>query len=234
MKVNTSMAIEELAGKDGKVVARRSKFGTVFTPYLIPNNPNTGPQERIRDFFGRASRTFSALSLAQVAQWKAYANTLTFRDPVTGKLYHPEDINAFMQLAVKFLQLNPSGTIPVTPPAAPFLGDPAVVTATSTTGKVTFNSNQPNQSGVRTELLLQRLKGPNWNPQPGAYRSQKFVQFAPGSLSSDVDVAPGWYAPAYRFVLAATGQATEIVPLPVRQVSLSVQAGGTGGKRKAA
>jgi hypothetical protein len=71
MKVNTSMAIEEMAGKDGKVVARRSKFGTVFTPYVVPDNPETSAQETIRGYFARAARTFATLTAAQVAQWKA-------------------------------------------------------------------------------------------------------------------------------------------------------------------
>ncbi len=234
MKILTSMAIEQMAGKDGKVVARRSKFGTVFTPYVIPTNPNTNAQETIRGFFGRSARAFRALTPEQVAQWKAYAETLEFRDPVTGKLYNPEDINAFMQLAIKFLQVQPGGTIPVTPPANPFLGDTITLTASSTPGRVVYSASGPNALGVRTELLLQRLRGRNWNPQPGNYRTRGFVNFTGGSLSSEVTVTPGWYAAAYRFVSLATGQATDLVPIGVTQVTLALSSEGSNAKRKAA
>jgi hypothetical protein len=139
-----------------------------------------------------------------------------------------------MQLAVKFLQINPSGTVPVTPPAGPFLGDTITVTAVADTGKVTFTASGPNALGVRTELLLQRLPGRNWNPQPGGYRSRGFVNFTGGSLSSDVPASPGWYAAAYRFVSVATGQATRLAPIGVSQVTLAVAQGATGTKRKAA
>ena len=234
MKAQLSMAFEDLAGKDGSVVARRSKNGVILTPYVIPRNPNTNAQETIRGYFGKGARAFRALNNTQVAQWQTYAETLTFRDPVTGKTYHPTDIAAFQQLAVRFLMANPTGTIPVTPPATPYLGDSITVTATPSAGKVTFTASAANSLGTKTELLLQKLKGSHYNPTEGGYRSKAFVSFTAGSLSADVVVPPGYYAAGYRFVNTTTGQATEMVPIGVHQVTLSLEAGGTGSKRKAA
>ncbi|MCW5936208.1 MAG: hypothetical protein KIT11_02740 [Fimbriimonadaceae bacterium] len=111
-----------------------------------------------------------------------------------------------------------------------------VVTATAGVGKVTFTGNQPNASGVTTELLLQPLASQLRNPQKGGYRSKAFFRFIIGGLSTDVTVPPGYYAAAYRFVKLATGEATELRQIGVSQVTLALEDGvsRTGGKKKAA
>jgi hypothetical protein len=224
------MAFEDLRGRSGNVVLAKSRNGLYSRGYVIPRNPNTNAQETARANFGRAARTFKTLTASQVDLWEAYASTITFRDGVTGEEYHPTAINAFVEVAAKFLQANPTGQIPLTPPSGPFLGDNIQVTATANLGKITFSASAGNGPNTKTELLLQRLRGEHWTPQPNAYRSRAFVAFASGSLSADVPVTPGFYAAAYRFVNTVTGQATELRPLGVRQVTLSVAA----GKSKAA
>ena len=49
-----------------------------------------------------------------------------------------------------------------------------------------------------------------------------------------MNVPPGWYAAAYRFVNVATGQDTRLNEVPVVQVALAVEGTGTGSKKKAA
>lgn len=73
-----------------------------------------------------------------------------------------------------------------------------------------------------TEFLLQPLAGPNRTPQAGAYRSHGFFAFVAGTLSHDVDVPPGTYAAAYRFVNSATGQESGLVSLDVQQVTFAL------------
>lgn len=233
MKAQLGMAFENLAGKDGNTVARRTKQGVSLIPYTIPHNPNTAAQKIIRNDFAKASQTFKGLTNTQVQTWKDYAAGVTFRDPVTGREYHPSDITAFMQLAVKFLQVNPTGTIPVAPPASPFAGNNITVSAGAGTGKVTFTSSGANAANVKTEVLLQRLKGAHWTPTEDGYRSKGFNAFTAGQLF-DVPVTAGWYAAAYRFVNTLTGQATELVPINVSQVTLSLSGHGPATKRKAA
>jgi hypothetical protein len=155
-------------------------------------------------------------------------------NPVNGKKRQPNAMNAFVELATKFLQVDPTGTIPTTPPTSSFVGDNIGITATAGTGKITFEASAPNSADTTTELLLQPLAGPNRTPQKNAYRSKGFFQFVGGTLEHDVDAAPGYYAAAYRFVNKLTGQATKLEYLPVQGVTLAIEQGGKSTSKKAA
>ena len=97
--------------------------------------------------------------------------------------------------------------------------DSITVTATGGAGIVTFTGSAANASGMKTEMLTQPLKSKYRAPTPKAYRSKGFIAFAAGTLSQTVALTPGWYALAYRFVSAATGQETKPVTLGMFQVS---------------
>jgi hypothetical protein len=207
-----------LHGKAGNVVFAQTRFGLVVRPRTIPRNPRTPAQMASRDRLTRASAAYRALSPAQLAAWAAYARTLTRTSPVGGPPYVPAAQNVFVGLAAKFLQVNPGESIPLDPPAAPFFGDGITVTASAVSGGVEFAASGPNAAGLVTELLLQPLTRAARAPKERGYRPQAFVAFAPGSLTYTVPAAPGAYAPAIRFVRAATGQDGALVPLPAVQV----------------
>ncbi|MCW5946809.1 MAG: hypothetical protein KIT74_07230 [Fimbriimonadales bacterium] len=227
MKARLSMAFQDLRGKDGNVVIKGSRNGLVLTPYVSPRNPRTGPQRAIRGYFRQSGKTFETMTVPQVEAWEDYAQTINIVDPITGKSYHPTAINAFVQLGVKFLQLNPSGTLPLTPPTSEFVGDTIGVSVSSpSAGVIRFTGSGDNASGVTTELLLQRLPSPHWKPSPLAYRHEAWYVFTSEEPTKDVDVSPGWYAAAYRFVKNTTGQATDLIALPMQQVTLAVVEGG--------
>jgi hypothetical protein len=208
----------DLRGKAGGVVFTHSKDGTVVKPRTIPTNPQTPAQVAVRDKLTVAARTYRGLTLAQAAPWKAYALTLTRRDRRTGKSHHPTPLAAFNALAAKFLQINPHGTIPLVPPTTPFTGDTVTITAANEGDGITFTASAANATHVKTELLLQPLASPHRTPAKNGYRTQRFVAFATGSLTFAINVPDGWYAPAYRFVNAQTGQDMGLVPLPLVQV----------------
>ena len=65
--------------------------------------------------------------------------------------------------------------------------------------------------------LIQPLKTAHRSPGR-FYKSQAFAAFAPGSLNRSFVLPPGWYACAFRFVNALTGQMTELVTVGVVQV----------------
>ena len=71
---------------------------------------------------------------------------------------------------------------------------------------------------MKTELLLQKLRTGAVEPSKDNYRSKQFIAFASGSLTAQLEVSKGWYAPAYRFVNVATGEETNLLTLPIVQV----------------
>jgi hypothetical protein len=216
---NLGVLFNSLRGKAGSVVFARSKDGTVVRPRVSARNPQTPAQQAVRLALSKSATAYKNLTAAQVTAWTTYANNVTKHDPRTGKTYHPSAIAAFTSLAAKFLQVNPAGTVPLTPPVTGFAGDTITATAVGAAGKVTFTGSAANGLGITTELLLQPLKSQNRKPQPKGYRGKGFKAFAAGSLTQDVLVPAGWYVPAYRFVYTATGQDTLLVILPAVQAT---------------
>lgn len=234
MKAKLSMAFEDLRGKDGNVVITKKRSGLTLTPHTTPRNPKTSAQSGVRRAMTLASKTYEGMTNGQVAAWEAYGATITRHNPITGKAYTSTGIAAFIELATKFLQMAPNGTIPVTPPTTEFLGDTITVTASTTPGIVTFTASAPNALGVNTEVLLQKIANGHREPSAKAYVSKGFQSFASGTLTKNVSVPAGYYAAAYRFVKIATGQATEIVTLPIQFVALSLEDGGQAEASQAA
>lgn len=235
-KAKLGALLQDLSGKVGNAVFVKSKEGPVVRVRTSPTNPKTTAQVAARARLSTVSKIFKGFNATQEAAWDNYASTLTHKDSITSKRFTPTAITAFTALGTKFLQVNPTGTVPTTPPTSSYSGDIITLTALASTGKITFTASAANALPNKTELLLQPLKSRNRNPQKGAYRSQAFVAFTAGSLSADVVVPPGYYAAAYRFVNLMTGQETALVPIGVHQVTLAVQSTnkGAAGQKKAA
>jgi len=227
------------SGKLGNVVVNKGKGGTVVVRERVtPANPKTAAQLAVRNAQTKSSKLYATMTSAQIAAWTTYAATLPQVSKRSGRKIKVSAINAFCQLADKYLQINPNGTVPMNPPTYVMAPDNLTITATAGTGQVTFTSNGPNGGITKTELLLQPLKGKNRTPTAKGYRSKGFFQFAVGSLSTTVSVPTGYYAAAYRFVNQTNGQELGIVPIAVVTVALAVEDGGEEqapvSKRKAA
>lgn len=123
----------------------------------------------------------------------------------------------FVSPASKFLQVSPTGSVPLAPPLADFAGDGLTVALSSGAGQVIFAASSPNTPPARTELL-QKLPSPRRSPT-AFYKSQAFAIFVAGSLAHAIPVEAAWYAGAYRFVNADTGQMTDLVTLGVVEVT---------------
>lgn len=234
MKVKLSAAFQDIRGKDGQIVVSKGRSGLKITPRTRARNPKSAAQVGVRNNLTRAAQLYKNMTTAQVLAWTNYANTIVKRNPISGTTYSPSPINAFAALATKFLQINPAGTVPMSPPTSAFTGDVITITATGGTGSITFTASAANFAGVKTELLVQPLKGKNRVPGSRGYRTKSFVAFASGSLTSTVTVGTGYYAAAYRFVNTATGQETALVPIGVQTVALSLTDNGPVAKKKAA
>lgn len=157
-----------------------------------------------------ANVQWNRLTRQEVALWELYARQVIRRDPVSMTHYSPTAKNAFIGLALKFLQVNPGQEAPRTPPASDFVGDAIGLTAEALPSALRFVATGPNSAGILTELLAQRLK--NERCRPGKqYKSLAFHSF--DGLPYEVPVEPGVYALAMRFVRASTGQATDLLLL---------------------
>lgn len=228
MKLRLSALVEDARGKDGNLVIRKGRSGPIATPRVTPRNPKSVGQLKSRGAMDKSSKTFAGMTSAQVAAWNAFGATQVRHDAVSGKSYTATGIAAFNELATKFLQATPGGTVPLTPPTTAFAGDNVTFTATPGTGQVTITASAANATGVKTEILAQQLKGKNRKPYAKAYVSKAYFTFAGTGLTTTITLPPGYWSVATRFVLSATGQATEIVPLPTQTVALALEDGGVG------
>lgn len=219
-KMQLNAFANAMSGKLGNAVFAETPSGTEVRTYTIPDNPDTPAQRKVRNDFTKYTAGWSALTSTQKAQWNTYAGNIKRRDKTTGKLVTPQARNIYGGLTTKFYQINATGTAPTTPPTSTFAGDSITLVAGMVSGKFTFTASAANASGVKTELLLQKLASDDRTPTKDGYRTNQYVAFATGSLSVLLsDLAPGFYAPAYRFVKTATGQEVGLIELPVVQVS---------------
>jgi len=221
-KAKLNAMLQELTGSVGNAVWQRSREGQIVRQKVTPSQPDTPGQLAARARLTTVSRIYKGFSATQELAWDNYAKSIHEEDEITGKSTTPTAMNAFTRLGCKYLQASPAGTVPTTPPTNPYSGDNLTVTATAGVGKVSFTATAGNAIGSKTELLLQPLASRNRNPQKNAYRSKLIFQFLPGTLSVDVNVPPGFYAAAYRFINTTTGQFTDLIPIGVSQVTLGV------------
>mgnify|MGYP000853982581 FL=1 len=209
--VRTSAFVAGIRGSAGNVTYVETPFGVSVRDRVIPRDPRTPAQEAARERMTLAARAWKALSLAEARAWREYAAALDQQPP-----WRPAKAQTrFVELAIRFLQVNPQGTIPRLPPATPFAGDGLVLGAEGLVGAVRFAASQPNSPDVTTELLVQRLVSVHRRTYLERYRTQGFHAFGP---PADVSLRPGLYACAVRYVRMSTGQATGLVELGLVEV----------------
>lgn len=196
-----------ISGKVGNVVFARYGDALIVREYVIPRNPRTAAQIASRNKFAQASLLWKGLTPAQFDTWQAFSATQK-KAPYL----------VFMSLTRKWLAVNPSRTPPLTAPTAPFVGDASALSVVGTPSGLTLTSNLPSSAGVMVEVLVQRLANTRRATRARNWSTAGFVNFAAGHLSVPVALAPGAYAVAYRFVLAATGQFSEQLVLGSIQV----------------
>lgn len=172
----------------------------------------------MRDAMARANALFRTLDRDELLAWKRYASRLRDFQWSEGRPQTATGVNAFRALACKALLVDPQADPPRTPPSVPFLGDAVAVSATGGSGEVVFRGQSGNAEGVLTELLLQKLSTAATDPVREKYRHNGFIPFPSGGASVSVPVVKGWYAIAYRFVLASTGQMSALAELEPVQV----------------
>jgi hypothetical protein len=217
-KMREGWALCGLSGKVGEAVFVRTPYGTVVRETPRRNDPRTPGQLAARRRIAQAGEAWLRLTPEQVAAWRAYAVASgpgASRGGAQAQLL-------FNRLAIKLLQASPEAAIPSLPPATPFPGDGVRFAVSGRPGGIELRSDRANAPGVATEVLAQRLASPHRRTYPERFRSVSFHMFASGE-ALPIELAPGFWAVASRFVCLATGEATGIVEHGVFTVS------GSGG-----
>lgn len=208
------MAVGGLSGTSGPCVFVRQRDGRqVLRVRTTPSDPKTAAQMAMRLAMQRAAATFSQLTPEEHRAWLAYARQLAENAWSERRTVPVNATNAYRTLALKILQLDREAELPRTPPSTPFGGDAVRVTVGAEPGGLVFTSDRGNLPGVSTELLTQPVRLSISRTDPQKFRSQGFVAFGQGGQDVRVAAQRGWVVPAYRFVLAATGQTTPLLPL---------------------
>ena len=211
---------------DGTTSMRERKRGA---------DPKSVAQTARRLALTRVSQAWGELSDEARAAWEAYALDLHDLSPTPSLSRARSGYRVFSSLGLKALQVSPEGSVPALPPGSPFYGDGAKFnvaqaslpanrgvaigspefagTEARATPNLTFTCLVPNSPGVVTELLIQPLVSPGRKGEADKYRTQGFVAFAAAGQTVDVPCPAGTVLCAVRFVEAATGQASGLVPL---------------------
>ena len=179
------------------------------------------------------SAAWNALDEGSFQAWRRFAEASAVRNPATGAWVVPNPYNLFCKYAGRVRQIDPGASLEgFRPPEGPFGGDSLGLTVSTAfrplpqpplqdeplgEEALRFSADRANAEGVVTELLTQPLVNARRRVYPDRYVSRGFVAFA-GPETMEVPCEPGAYACAFRFVRAATGQATAIFELGVVEV----------------
>ena len=229
-----------LRGRMGGQVYSGGGADTIVRDYVVPVQPNSPSQQAQKGRFWRGAQGWAGLTDAQRAAWTLAVATLGIKAK-GARRQKPRAMTGaqfYTSLTSKFLACSPGGTVPANPPATRFAGDTVAVALTASTGVLTVTANQANKTGVRTEIMVQRLAAAHRKPTPGGYRARAYVAFATGLLTLNLNVAPGAYAVAIQFVNVATGETSGFQVLGQTLVALALEDGGLadadGGELRAA
>ncbi len=218
-----SAIVNEIRGKMGTDVFSRARSGPTARVKSSVSNPKTGPQRDVRSYLGKAAKTYKAMDAQTAASWVSYGETQIRHNPLTGETYTLSGVCAFIELAAKYLQINPAGSIPTTPPANVFTGDALTFTVNPDDPGYNVTASGPNSTGTATEILYQKLNSGNCEPNPEGYTHYDFVTFAAGMLTTNVALPTGVYALAYRYVNKTTGQATDVRELEIVNMTTTLR-----------
>lgn len=206
-KLGGFLQVADIRGKLGGNVFSKSRSGHVLRARVKPRNPRSTSQTSVRALLAAGARVAKALGSSDLADWKAYAASITKHQSVSGAAYNPSFITALVGLYSAFKLATPAGSFPTSPPATPYVGDTITITAAGTSGTITITGSAQQTSGSTTFLYAQLLKSANRTPAsvPGKLISVAPIPATPFHVAV-AGLAAGVYSVGYRFVKLSTGQ----------------------------
>lgn len=218
-----------MGGSIASMSYRESRVGQQQTSRILNNDSDTPGQRQARQNLDGASLGWTNLDKASKALWATYAATQFRKDPVTGRRYALTNREAYIGLNSRFALINPGAALPENPPTVRFGGDSIAVNLSQSGSDAIFSASAANATGVKTEIMGQRLASPDRAPREDDYVSLAFVAFHLPGETFHLSLAPGEWSLGYRFVSSTTGEARPMVALGELSVGLSMVAGGLDG-----
>lgn len=216
-KVRLNAGFEGVSGSTGSAVFAQTMYGTVMKAKPRYRERSSPALEAQKQRFRLAVAAYRTLTMEQNRAWKAFAASPLNTNPETREPQGITAYNAFIGLATRFLAVSPTLPIPVLPPQFPFAGDALTFAFTGETGRIMVAASGANSANTATELFVCPLNFAAQSVRLQDYTSAAFVAFTPNMLSTVLELAPGWYGVASRFVERTTGLATyRVVGEPVR------------------
>lgn len=219
-KLGGFLQVADIRGKLGGNVFSKGRSGSTLRVRVKPRNPRSSAQSAVRALVTAGSRAAKALSSMLLAEWKAYALTITKHQSVSGAAYNPSWITAFIELYVPFFLATPGGTFPDDPPTDPYSGDVITITAAGGSGQIQVTGSAQSTADNTVFVYAELLKSANraGSNGPGKLISVDPIPATPFHVTI-TGLAPGEYKVSYRFVLTTTGQMGPLVFLGNKTVS---------------
>jgi|WetSurMetagenome_2_1015567.scaffolds.fasta_scaffold263639_2 hypothetical protein len=202
----------ELTGKLGGQVYARNKGGAYVRAHVVPTNPRTVRQQKIRSGFSSSAKTWNVITQADRNAWNAYAATFfTPKKVKPGVTY--SGFSAFQSLFNTQIQLQtlkrgltittPTGITIVAADATPRTTAPTGLFSGQLTGAAgkgilqTLSAATLTSAGVFSATFALSEATPSTGPtwiDPGSSRKFGYLFFGnmPGSSSPRDLIALGW------------------------------------------
>lgn len=116
MLIKPGIAVAQMSGKFGGVVASHNRGGMYFRKFSVPTDPNTPRQQSFRSYMSLAVAAWKSMTDSEQAAWSAYAAATPWVNAIGDTIYLT-GMQQFLRSEVIVQQLRAGGagiTSPVT------------------------------------------------------------------------------------------------------------------------
>lgn len=204
---------ENVSGRLANLVIAQTKNGAILKTRPTGRRDRSPAQAAQARRLALVNAAWRALTPEEAAAWARHADEGAAYDPAVGRIVAPAAYSIFVALGTKRLQAVPGSDVPLLPPAAPFLGDALPLVVEPAPAALRLRSSRANLPGTLTEILAQPLRVLHNATKARSYASLGFFALEAGAPVLVPLPRPGPWAYAARYVEAASGRATELMPL---------------------
>ena len=162
--------ISDIRGKVGGTVYSRNRFGFYRKALVIPINPRTEDQVKVRDLYTGASKLYGSLSNSQMLLWQSLAQN--HPQTVRGKTTVLTSFLMFMKLNRNLQEIDETPIVDAPPYDEPQIFDSFSVDIVTTPGSedITLNISPAIASGTKIKVFATRVLKPGVRFVDGNFR----------------------------------------------------------------